>query len=92
MIFGNIGQPNIVITNNGGHSAEALAELALAKIIKVGQNSHPVIVAQAEAFKDNIRQVLIEYLQLAQEQALDTASVKLTASGHGDIASFIRRT
>ena len=91
MIVSSVGITNVVISNNGGHSPEKLAEMALDKIIHVGRKSHPLIIDQALAFKDAIREVLIDHLQKMEEQTIDTLCVKLSANGYNDIATLLRR-
>jgi len=62
-----VGDVNILVTNNGGHSPEEWAEMATNQIIFVGGNSHPVIVDQARAFREQIHKTLVHYFTLAQE-------------------------
>ena len=73
-----------------GHTPEELAELALAKIIHVGDKSHPVLIQQANAFKDGIRAILIHYLRMAQESERTTLCGHLIKGGHADLANIIR--
>ncbi len=74
-----------------GHTPEELAELALAKIINVGEKSHPVIIAQALAFKDNIREILVHYMRLAQQSQHGTIYGTLVKQGHEDLAKVIKQ-
>ena len=45
--------------SNRGFTPEELAEQALNKIIYVGDQSHPAIREQAQAYKEHIREVLV---------------------------------
>ena len=56
------GNVAVMSTSGRGFTPEELAEMALDKIVYVGSKSHPVIREQAEAFKNNLRVVLIQYL------------------------------
>lgn len=85
-----VGDVNIITTHGRGHTAEEMAQLALEKIIHVGRNSHPLIIDQALAFRENIRKVLIEYFDKAQEQERLTIEAKLAKHGHDHINQIIR--
>ena len=62
-----LGNVMIYSTDNGNHPPEQWAEMAVNKIIQVGDNSHPVIVDQARAFRDQIHLVLTQYFRSALE-------------------------
>ena len=47
-----------------GFTPEELAEHAINEVISIGNNSHPVLQAQAEAFRDDIRGVMLNYTTL----------------------------
>lgn len=85
-----VGGVNVLTTNGRGHSAEEMAQLALDRIIYVGRNSHPAIIDQAMAFRENIRNVLLEYFEKAQEQERLTIEAKLARHGHEHINALIR--
>ena len=57
------GGVKVMTTSRRGFNAEEVAERALDKIIAVGSNSHPAVRAQAEAFKKDIRKVLVQYMK-----------------------------
>jgi len=86
---GFIGNVKVFTTDNRGFTPEEIAERALDKIIYVGDRSHPVILEQARAFKDQLRTVLIHYLDEAQQSERVTISAKLRAAGHPQIADMI---
>lgn len=85
----DLGAVNVFTTNHRGFTAEEIAGRALDKIIYVGEQSHPVIVEQARAFKQHIYEVLIQYLREAQESERITLSAKLSQAGHPEIAKLI---
>jgi hypothetical protein len=84
-----LGWIKVFTTENRGFTPEEIAERALDKIIYVGDQSHPVIVEQARAFKSQIKTVLIHYLEEAQQSERVTISAKLRAAGHPQIADMI---
>lgn len=62
-----LGIANVIITNNGSHSPEQWAEMATDQIIHVGSNSHPAIIEQARAFREQIYKTLVYYFAQVQE-------------------------
>ena len=57
-----IGKARVFATTNRGHNPEEYAEMALSKILTISDHAAPVVRAQANAFKENLRSVLIYYL------------------------------
>jgi hypothetical protein len=72
-----------------GFSPEEVAERALDKIIYVGSDSHPAIRDQAEAFKQNIRQVLILYMKEAIKSDRTTLANRLREAGHPELVKLL---
>lgn len=52
-------------TSNRGFTPEELAERALDKIIGISEDADPMIRAQAMAYRDKIRDVLVFYMHEA---------------------------
>lgn len=67
MIEASVGNVNVLVVNDRTHNAEEWADMATEQIIYIGGNSHPVIVDQARAFREEIRKTLVHYFRLAQE-------------------------
>lgn len=76
---GEIGNVMVHTTQNRGHSAEELADMALDKIIYVGQDMPEPIKAQALAYRERIRGVLILYMRQAMLSAQTTMRAEITA-------------
>lgn len=89
LMKGELGAVKVFTTVNRGFTPEEIADRALDKIIHVGDKSHPFILEQARAFKEQIRLVLIHSLTEAQQSERTTLSVKLRAAGHPHIADMI---
>ena len=79
----------VMTTNNRGWTPEEIAERALDKIIYVGGNSHPAIRDQAEAFRENIRQVLVFYLNEAVKSDRTTIAARLREAGHPELVKLL---
>jgi hypothetical protein len=83
------GSVVVMTTNNRGFTPEEVAERALDKIIYVGGNSHPVIRDQAEAFRENIRQVLVFYMKEAINSDRTTIAARLREAGHPELIKLL---
>lgn len=84
-----VGVVQVETTNNRGWSVEELAMRAADKIIYVGDQSHPAVREQARAFKDNVRAVVLFYLQEAVQQDRLTVANRLRESGHPDLVHLL---
>ena len=85
----SIGTIKIITTNNRGKSAEELAEMALDQIINIGDNAPPVIAEQARAFRDNLREVLVYYMNEAMRSRNVTLSAKFAEAGFPELVKLI---
>jgi hypothetical protein len=77
-----IGIATASMVSGRGFTPEELAEQAVNEIISIGNNSHPVIQAQAEAFRKDIRAVMINYLRQAVASNNTTLTNRFTDAGH----------
>ena len=68
---------------------EEIAEQALDKIISIGNNSHPVIQAQAEAFRTEIGNVLLAYLKQAVASHNTTLTNRFLDAGHPELVKLL---
>lgn len=84
-----IGEIKIHKVDHRGFSPEELAEQALNRIIYVGDQSHPAIRDQAEAFRDHIRQVLVFYMKRAIESRNTTLINRFNEAGHPELIKFL---
>jgi len=82
--------PVMVMTTEGrGFTPEEGAERGLDKIIYVGSQTHPAIRDQAEAFKDNIRKVLVFYMHEAVRSHNVTLVNKFIKAGHPELIPIL---
>jgi hypothetical protein len=89
MNFGDL-QFDVITSEAGhGHTPEQVAEMALAKIIYVAQDANPLIREQAEAYKNNIRHVLVQYMKKAIKSNHTTIANKLREAGHSDLIKIL---
>lgn len=85
----SIGTVHVMTTNGRGFSAEELAERALNQIINVGDNAPPVIADQARAFRENLREVLIYFMNEAMRSRNVTLAAKFTEAGFPELVKLI---
>ena len=83
------GSVVVQTTNNRGFTPEEIAERALDKIISVGSRSHPAIRDQAEAFRNQIREVLIFYMKETVKSDRTTVAAKLRDAGHPELIKLL---
>jgi hypothetical protein len=83
------GSVVVMTTNNRGFTPEEVAERALDKIIYVGGNCHPAIRDQAEAFRENIRQILVFYMNEAIKSDRTTIAARLREAGHPELIKLL---
>lgn len=84
-----VGGVQVMTTSNRGFTPEEVAERALDKIIYVGKDANPLIKDQAEAFKDNIRAVLVFYMKEAIKSDRTTLAVRLREAGHPELVQLL---
>ena len=74
-----VGGVVVHTTSHRGHSAEEIAEMALDKIISVGENAPEPIKAQAFAYKVRLREVLTFYIRKAMLSERTTMRAEIMA-------------
>jgi hypothetical protein len=84
-----LGQVKVQTTCGRGFNAEEIAERALDRIIYVGEKTHPAILDQAYAFRENIRKVLVFYLKEAVKAEHTTLANKFLEAGHPELIKFL---
>ena len=86
-----IGDIAVKTTNNKGLSPEYWTERIIDRLISISDNADPMVKAQAEAFKDNMTQVVLLYMKQAIASDRATVAGLLEKQGHKDMAEIIRR-
>jgi len=76
-------------TSGRGFTPEELVEQALDKIIYVGSQSHPAIRDQAEAFRSQIRAVILHYMKQAVASQNTTIANRLRIAGHEELIKIL---
>lgn len=72
-----------------GFTPEELADAALDKIIYIGKSSDPAIRAQAEAYRAQIRTVLVAAMHQAIRSNHTTLINRFRAAGHPELVKLL---
>ena len=83
------GSIRVETTQGRGFSPEEVADRALDRIIAVGGNSHPAITEQARAFRENIRKVLVFYMNEAVRSHNVTLANRLNKAGYPELIKLL---
>ena len=84
-----VGTVLVHSVSHRGFTPDELAEQALNKIIYVGDQSHPAIRDQANAYRDHIRAVLTFYMQSAIQSNNTTLANRLREAGHPELVKLL---
>jgi hypothetical protein len=84
-----LGEIKAVSVSGRGFTPEEVAEMALEKIVYIGEGSHPVIRDQAEAFRTQIRAVLVRYMRQAVTSHNTTLANRLREAGHPELVKLL---
>jgi len=87
----SIGNLGVQTTQNRGHTAEEIAEMATNKLISISDTADPMVKAQAHAFRDKCKMVITFYVQEGIKNHICTVCNQLEQQGHKDLANIIRR-
>ena len=85
----DIGTVLVHSVSHRGFTPEELAEQALNKIIYVGDQSHPAIRDQANAYRENIRAVLTFYMNRAIQSNNTTLANRLREAGYPELVKLL---
>ena len=86
-----MGSVDVVTTSNKGLSPEYWTERILERLVSISDGADPMVKAQAEAFRDSIKQVVLMYIKQAIASDRSTVAGLLDKQGHRDMADIIRR-
>jgi hypothetical protein len=83
------GGVKVMTTSNRGFNPEEVADRALDKIIAVGSDSHPAVRSQAEAFKKDIRKVLVQYMKEMVRSHNTTLAHRFREMGYPELIKLL---
>jgi hypothetical protein len=86
---GNVGSVTVIVTVNRGMNAEEWAESAVRRIVSVSMDSPMPIREQALAFRENIKNILIDYFKKVARSERTTIKAILEKEGYFELAKHI---
>ena len=86
-----LGVVDVITTENRGLNTEELSNMALNKILYCGQDLHPLIKDQAFAYRDQIKEILVQTITRAQNSERTTLYNLFKQQGHEDMADILRK-
>jgi hypothetical protein len=86
-----VGNLGVTTTDNRGLSVDEVSEMAVNKIISVSDTAPAPIRAQAHAFRDACKKIVMYYMQEAIKNHMCTICNQLEQQGQKDLANIIRR-
>jgi hypothetical protein len=86
---GAVGSVMVMTSDNRGFTPEEIADRALDKIMYVGSQTHPAIRDQAEAFRENIRKVIVFYMHEAIRSHNVTLVSKFKQAGYPELTAIL---
>ena len=79
----------VMVTSGRGHSPEELVELCMRRLMSVSDTAPEPIKAQAIAFRDGIRPLILHYMKQAIRSDRTTLYNQLRAAGQHEAAALI---
>ena len=83
--------PFVKTTYWRGHTPEEVAEMCVERLIKVWDNAHPLLQAQARAFREQMLAVVTQYIRMGIKQDRATLCADLRKAGQPELADQLRR-
>jgi hypothetical protein len=85
------GMSGVVVntTSNRGFTPEEVADRCVDRIISVGNQAHPAIRDQAQAFKEQIRDVVTFYIKDAIKNDRHTIATRLRGAGYPGLLTIL---
>lgn len=84
------GLATVVSTSGRGLGPEEYADMVIDKIIAISPTAHPTIRQQAEAFRGQIKSILVKAFANAQRSERTTLYNMFKNQGHEDMANIIK--
>jgi|LakMenEpi03Aug12_release.lakeMendotaPanAssembly.Ray.scaffolds.fasta_scaffold872422_2 hypothetical protein len=85
-----LGDVIVQTTTNRGWTPEEIAERAVNKLIFVSETAPEPVRIQAQAYREEIRKVVLHYLIEAVRSDRTTISNRLIQAGHPELLDLLR--
>jgi hypothetical protein len=84
-----LGEVRAMMVSGRGFTPEEVAEMALDQIIYIGVDANPIIRGQAEAYKNQLREVLVRYMKQAVASHNTTLMNRFRNAGHPELVKLL---
>jgi hypothetical protein len=84
-------QFNVVTSEGGGHSPDAISELCVNRLISISEGAPPEIRMQAEAYREHMLKIVRQYIKMAMQEDRATMCAQIRDAGFHDLADQLRR-
>ena len=85
-----LGQVMVATSDNGGHDPEFWAEVATNRIVQISQDAPPHVRQQAEAFRNEVYNVILRAMKSAIVSDRTTIAQTLRGQGHTQFADILK--
>ena len=85
-----LGQVMVATSDDGGHDPEFWAEIATNRIVQISQDAPPHVRQQAEAFRNQVYNVILRGMKSAIVSDRTTIAQKLRRQGHTQFADIMK--
>ena len=85
-----LGQVMVATTDHGGHPPEFWANRAIEQIAGISEHAPPHIRQQAEAFRQQLYEVVLRNMKSAISSDRTTLAYLLNSQGHADLAKILK--
>ncbi len=84
-----LGKVEVRASKNGGHSAEAWADMLMNRLFYISDDAPPEIRVQAQVVREKMREEVLNYMKQAIRSDRVTVCNKLRACGYSELAAYI---
>ena len=84
-----LGEVKAMMVSGRGFTPEEVADMALDQIIYIGVSANPVLRQQAEAYKEQLRAVLVSYMKQAVASHNTTLMNRFNKAGHPELVKLL---
>jgi|TARA_R100000353_G_scaffold89326_2_gene66097 hypothetical protein len=85
-----LGDVWVETSNNGGHDPEFWARVTTDRLVSISEQADPHIRMQAEAFRQQVYDVILNGMKSAIFSDRTTVAQKLRGQGHADFADILK--
>jgi len=85
-----LGSVMVATSNEGGHDPEFWANVVTDRLVSISQNADPHVRQQAEAFRQQVYEVVLRGIKSAIDSDRTSLSVALRRQGHNQMADILK--